>query len=288
MNEEPKAPAPESQEKPQVESLVTPVPKDNGKGSKKGLAIVVIVLALILIGGGSFFFARRRSQAEPTPSPTPTESPTPTPEETGEIPTPTPTKKPTNTPTPKPTPTQTPTPTPTVVIQTMTITSTAGLDGWRASNGGGNTTWYVQIGRNATLTERGFVSFDISAIPAGKTIDQATLRLYQGGVEGTPYTSLGSLIVDHLDYGDSLGNEDLNASAISSNIGTLTSNATIEWKDLLVTNALKADITAGRSRSQYRLRFTTEATGTDAWARFESADNYMGTGNLPQLVVKYH
>ena len=161
-------------------------------------------------------------------------------------------------------------------------------EGDNEGNNGGNNTWYIQIGRNATLTERGFVSFDISSIPSGKVIDEANLRLYQGEVVGTPYSSLGSLILDHLDYGDSLGNEDLNASPVSSNIGTLTSNATVEWKDLIVTNALKADISSGRSRSQYRLRFTTEATGADAWARFESADNYMSTGNRPQLVVKYH
>jgi len=258
-------------------------PSSNGEsGGKKWPYVLIVIILFLLVGGAAYYFGfrNRRGSEEPTPTPTPEAiSPTPTeePKTTGS---PTPTKKPTST----PTPTLTPTPT----SQSMTITSTASLDGWRASNNGGNNTWYIQIGRNATLTERGFVSFDISSIPSGKVIDEANLRLYQGEVVGTPYSSLGSLILDHLDYGDSLGNEDLNASAISSNIGTLTSNATVEWKDLIVTNALKADISSGRSRSQYRLRFTTEATGADAWARFESADNYMSTGNRPQLVVKYH
>ena len=286
MNGEQPAPAPESQEKPQEETLVTPMPKDSGKGSKKGLAIVVIVLALILIGGGSFFFASRRSQAEPTPTPTPTESPTPTPEEEADA-TPTPTTKPTNTPTPKPTPTVTPSPTPTVTSQTLTLSASASLDGWRASNAGGNNTWYIQAGRNNTLIERGFVSFDITSIPAGKIIELATLRLYQTEVVGDPYGSLGSLKLDHLNYGDSLEGSDYDVSSISASFATLTSNGTIEWKDVNVTDRLKDDITNSRSRSQYRLRFTTEATGADAWARFESADNYVATGNLPQLVVKY-
>jgi hypothetical protein len=252
--------------------------------SKKGPIIYAAVLLLLLVGGGAFYFGFKGRSSSEEPSPTPTATETATPEPTGKEESPTPTKKPT--PTPKPTATPTPTPTPT--SQSMTLTATASLDGWRASNGGGNNSWYIQIGRNATLTERGFVSFDISSIPSGKTIDEATLRLYQKEVVGTPYSSLGSLIVDHLDYGDSLGSEDLSAGAITSNIGTLTSNASIEWKDLIVTNALKADISASRSRSQYRLRFTTESTGADAWARFESGDNYMGSGNLPQLVVKYH
>jgi hypothetical protein len=277
---------PEGQTSPAEEQIAVVSEPSNPQPSsgKKGPIIYVAVLLLLLVGGAAFYFGFRGKNKSAEPSPTPTQAiSTPTPTEQPEN-SPTPTKKPTSTPTPKPTATLTPTP----ASQTMTITSTATLDGWRASNNGGNNTWYIQIGRNATLTERGFVSFDISSIPSGKTIDQVTLRLYQGQVEGTPYSSLGSLIVDHLDYGDSLGNEDLNASAISSNIGTLTSNATIEWKDLPVTNALKSDISAGRSRSQYRLRFTTEATGADAWARFESGDNYLATGNLPQLVVKYH
>jgi hypothetical protein len=271
----------QSQEDQPVQDNQSPSPESTP--TKKGPIIYAAVLLLLLIGGGAFYlgFRGRSSSEEPSPTPTAPATSTPTPNEEES---PTPTKKPSAT--PKPTATSTPTPTP--ASQSMTITSTATLDGWRASNGGGNNTWYIQIGRNATLYERGFVSFDISSIPSGKTIDEVTLRLYQKEVEGTPYSSLGSLIVDHLDYGDSLGSEDLSAGAITSNIGTLTSNASIEWKDLIVTNALKADISASRTRSQFRLRFSTEATGADAWARFESGDNYMGTGNLPQLVVKYH
>ena len=283
MNEEQQAPAPpqgqtqQPQQPVQEKRLVTPVPKEGGKGSKKGLVLAIIVLILILAGGGSFFFARSRSQEE-EPTPTPTESPTPTPEEPEETPTPSPTVSPT----PKPTPT------PTVVSKTMTLSASATLDGWRASNGGGNSTLYIQAGRNNTLIERGFVSFDISSIPAGATIESATLRLYQTEVIGDPYGSLGSLKIDHLNYGDSLENADYNASSISASFATLTSNATIEWKDVNVTDRLKDDITNSRSRSQYRLKFATEATGADAWSRFESADNSVGTGNTPQLVVKYH
>ena len=269
MEEEQVNPAPES-----------PEPANQELSSMNKLLLPLFIILLLVIGAGAFFIGSQKARQTPAPSPTPLMSPEASVE-------PSPTGSPTAT--PKATKTPIPTPIPTPVSQTMTITSTATLDGWRASNGGFNTTWYLQIGRNATLTERSFVSFDISSIPSGKTIDEVTLRLYQEEVVGTPYASLGSLIVDHLDYGDSLGSEDLNASAISSNIGTLTSNASIEWKDLIVTNALKADISSGRSRSQYRLRFATEATGVDAWARFESADNYTpATGNLPQLVVKYH
>lgn len=177
--------------------------------------------------------------------------------------------------------------TPTPILRTITIKSQATLDGWRASNGGGNTAWYLQIGRNTTLTTRSYVSFDLGAIPEGVTIQKATLRLYQVEVIGSPYSS-NNLVVDHVNYGDSLTKEDYDLTPLSSNIGTLTSNAVIEWKDIEVTNNLRVDVSSGRTRNQYRLRFAGEAVGPEAWARFESGDNYKGTGNLPQLVVEYH
>jgi len=287
MNEEQQAPAPQTSVQPQQpvqeKKLVTPVPKEGGKGSKKGLVLAIIVLILILVGGGSFFFARSRGQAEPTPTPTPIESPTPTPEEPEETPTPSP--SPTVSPTPKPTPT------PTIASKTMTLSAAASLDGFRSSNGGGNAGLDIRAGRNVNLVTRGFVSFDITGIPAGATIEKATLRLYQAKIIGDPYGVGSSLKVDHLDYGDSLGNEDYSAGSISSSFTTLTANSTLEWKDVDVTDRLKDDIANGRSRSQYRTHFAIENQGGDVtgdFTYFESANNSEGTGNTPQLVVKYH
>jgi len=291
MYEEQQAPAPETQE----EKLETAVSKESPKGGKKGLAIAVIILFLILIGGGSFFFARSRSQAEPSPTPTPTESPTPTPEEEAEeTSTPTPTKKPTNTPSPKPTPTVTASPTPTVVSQTSTLSAAAALDGFQSNNGGGNAGVDIRAGNGSfvgapsyELVTRGFVSFDISSIPSGATIEKATLRLYQKSVSGTPYSGGNKLIADHLDYGGTFENSNYNVSAISSNIGTLTENTNVEWKDLDVTNAFKADRTAGRTRSQFRVRMSSETDG-DGSEDFAYLDSSESASNTPQLVVKYH
>jgi hypothetical protein len=255
--------------------------KDTG-GVNKILAGLVVILLLILVGGAAFFFGSKQNSQNPTPTPTqalnqlqglPTTAPSPTIETTLSA-------------TTSPNPTTKATPTPT--LQTMTLTSSAVLDGWRASNGGGNTTWYIQAGRNATLTERGFVSFDLSELSAENTIKEATLRLYQVETVGIPYTSLGKLMVDHLNYGTSLEASDYAVAAITSNYVTLTNNPTVEWKDAIVTEAVKSDLVEGRTKSQYRLHFETEVTGADAWARFESGDNYLSSGNLPQLVIKYY
>jgi len=282
---------PEGTQEVQVPSSENP-PSANGNGesSPKKWPYVLIVLILVLLAGGAayFFGFKNRNGEEPTPTPTPeaTLAPTLEPETSGS---PTPTKKPTSTPTPKPT--ATPTPTPTPATQTMTLSAASSLDGFQSSNGGGNAGIEIRAGRNVNLITRGFVSFDISGIPTGKTIEEATLRLYQTSVTGNPYGVGSSLKVDHLDYGSSFENADYSASSLSSSFGTLTSNATLEWKDLIVTDRLKADISSGRTRSQYRLHFAIENQGGDVtgdFANFESANNSTGSGNTPQLVVKYH
>jgi len=248
---------------------------------RKWILIGAAVLVALGMSGGAFWYGKKT--ATPAPTPTPTVATTPTPQPSPET-SPTPTKKPTPTATPKPTATPTPTPTPTPVSQTLILGATASLDGWRATNGGSNWDYpYIQAGHNSTLTIRGFVSFDISSIPAGATIDQVTLRLYQKEVVGTPYAS--SLIVDHVNYGTSQSATPYDGSPIGSNIGTLADNASLEWKESGVTSSTKDDITNGRTRSQFGIRFATEVTGADAWARFTSAD---GSGNTPQLVVRYH
>ena len=123
----------------------------------------------------------------------------------------------------------------------------------------------------------------------GKTIEKVTLRMYQRSVSGTPYAGSNSLVVDHIDYSNSLEGADYDKSPIASNIGTLTSNAAVEWKDLDITSRFNNDLTNSRSRSQYRIKFSTETDGdgSEDFVYFDSANSGYNT-NTPQLVVKYH
>lgn len=268
------------------QAQVTPPQSKKPLSHNKKLAIgAAIILVVILVGGGSYYFASREPSEESLfPSPIETLSP-----ENTESSSPSASGSPTSS--PKSTKTPTPTPTPTLApLQTKTIPATLSLDGFRSSNGGGNSGVDIRAGRNVNLVTRGFVSFDLSTLPAGAKIEKATLRLYQYNIAGNPYGVGGSLKVDHLDYGDSLGNEDYSASSLSSSFATLTSNTTLEWKDVDATDRLKNDRENNRSRSQYRLHFAIENIGGDAtgdFTYFESQENTGGTGNLPQLVVNY-
>lgn len=247
------------------------------------LIIIVSIVIILVIAGGYLLWKKNQPTPSATPAPTPIES-GPTPAPTGS-----PSASPKATKSPTPTPTKTPTPTPESL--SITLSSNGQLDGFESSNGGGNKTLDIRAGRNSNLITRGFVSFDIPTSLKGKTIEKATLRLYQGQIIGSPYTAGSSVKVDHLDYGNSLENADYSASSLSSSFGTLTSNAVIEWKDIDITDILKDDLGNNRQRSQYRIHLAIENIGGDVtgdFAYFESEDNSIGTGNRPQLVIKYH
>ncbi|KKQ74434.1 MAG: hypothetical protein US96_C0032G0013 [Candidatus Woesebacteria bacterium GW2011_GWB1_38_5b] len=174
--------------------------------------------------------------------------------------------------------------------QTKTITSTSNLDGFASSNGSGNNTVDIRAGRNTFAVTRGFVSFDLSSLPDKISVESANLRIYQTHMSGDPYSAGGTLKIDHMEFGEVLDGNDYALAPLQTNLATLSPNANIEWKEVDVTQALKEDIKNSRLRSQYRLRFSLETIGGESggdFAYLESGENFVGTSNIPQLVVRY-
>jgi len=253
-------------------------PSPDQKTDWNKILIGISVFGLVLLVSGISFAIGRSNQKEEILTPTPTPLPT--------LPI---------TPSPKPRPeddqpmAETPTPTPKILSKTLS--GDKNLDGFQSSNGGGNLTLDIRAGRNVNLVTRGFVSFDISTLPKTSTITEATLRLYQAKTIGNPYGAGGNLMVDHSNFGDSLENADYGVAALLSSFATLSINAAVEWKEVDVTSRVKDDLGSGRSLSQFRIHFTGENTGGDVTGDFvyiESADNSEGTGNSPELIIKYY
>lgn len=177
-------------------------------------------------------------------------------------------------------------------LNTTTGNSSVNVDGFIGNNSLVATNNYVSPGDVTSPTNeyyRGFFGFDISSIQ-GRTIVSATLRIYQFSADASVYADLGSLIVDHVNFGSSLDASDFpDGTTLTNNIGTISTNTTVEWKTLDVASYVRADLNASRTSSQYRIRFTTntDSDGVQDAAFFESAENTGGTGNAPQLVVSY-
>jgi DNA-binding beta-propeller fold protein YncE len=137
-------------------------------------------------------------------------------------------------------------------------------------------------------------SFDIADIPASATIASAILRLYQCEVQGLPYTSLGNVIVDQMNYGDVFDpfGSAYSGGAVALNIGTLSTTASLGYRSLSVTARVQSDLSASRERSQYRLLFSTQDfdfDGNDDFVQFTDAEDSLCAGTTtnkpPQLAV---
>lgn len=263
---------------------------DEKDGKGKIIAAVLGSLAiLILVATGSYYAGTK------TTGDSKALSPTPQPNQLGLATQSTPTQSALQIPTVALSPTLAPsaflTPTQAPLTKTKTLSPISELDGFRSSNKGGNNEIDIRTGRNINLVSRGFASFDLKDMPKNATIQEAILRLYQAKIVGSPYSEGGKLKVDHLTYGDTLDSKDYAMAALTSGFVTLSTNAKVEWKEADVTARLKDDIANARSLSQFRIHFETENVGGNAtgdFAYFESVDNSEGTGNIPQLVIKYY
>jgi hypothetical protein len=181
---------------------------------------------------------------------------------------------------------------------TVTLYGQAALDGFRANNGGGNTSADIRIGNgnmvgspSYELVIRGFMSFDLSGIPASADVKSIDLRFFQAQVTGNPYGKLGNLLLKHVDYGPSLENADYNTPELAAAILSPHTSAG-QWYQITAMTIgqwIEQDLAAGRTRFQARLQFATETDGDGIQdtISMESGDNALGTGNLPVLAITF-
>jgi DNA-binding beta-propeller fold protein YncE len=186
-----------------------------------------------------------------------------------------------------------------VDVTPIVIGSTATHDGYVLDDGisvntdpagGGPKTGDLEDFLATPLVARQFYSFELTGIPSTISVLSATLRLYQANVEGSPYGAgnLGSIIVDHVNYGSSLDIADYNAIPLTQNIGTLSTDASQAYKTLNVATSAANDILTSRLRSQYRLRFSNEniINTQDDYVQFTDAEDSCCAANRPpQLVI---
>jgi hypothetical protein len=128
----------------------------------------------------------------------------------------------------------------------------------------GSTTTCIGDSSNSNSTYRGFVTFDLSALPAQtEGFSTAQLGMSVDNMRGSPFADLGSLVVEHVSFG-SISLDAFNSAALSSAI-SLSSSATLgvgAQLDFDVLSPATADLPS-LGRSQFRFRFTT-ATNSDA------------------------
>lgn len=271
-----------------------------------GSILSVIAIIAILVGAKMYFDHSLTPAA--TPIVTPLMSPTPLPQLEGTedliqsprtssasgspltSPRPTATAKAAIKPTATPAVTSAPvvpaSPTPSPIVKTLN--KAAGQEGNVTDTGYVSAQGYIDVGRTTGFIYRGFVGFDLTDIPSTATISKATLRLYQRSVYGSPYSALGTIQVDHLDYGTTLTGDSFSGGTLyQASFGTIGSSQLAEWKTLDVTAQVKKDRGLHNS-SQFRLHFSTEAKGGSNPGDVVSFSASNNGSEQPQLVVEYY
>lgn len=185
--------------------------------------------------------------------------------------------------------------------ETLTLGSVPELDGYVSndfvglgtpvvtdSTGRTGSDGFCRLGSPPTCAEtRAFFVFDRTLLPAGAVVRSATLRVYQESVAGDPYGSLGDLVVDHVDVGSALDEDDFAEPGLEPNVGAISASSVLEVKTLDVTDSVTADVVADRTETGFRLRFRRGADGSRATATLTTAEDPNDTGNPPVLVIVY-
>jgi hypothetical protein len=180
--------------------------------------------------------------------------------------------------------------------QTLRLTSEDRLDGYLLNDGSGSTDQQILVGNGriedsvGELIARGFMSFNLSGLPAGATIQSIELRFYQQEVRGDPYSKLGNLALERVDYGSNLDPGDFATPALDSGtIGQQTApGAWYVISDPTLVTWLETELGAGRSRLQLRLRFSQETDGDGEEDYISITGGGLLSGqNAPQLTIVY-
>lgn len=175
----------------------------------------------------------------------------------------------------------------TTLPKTLIIKSES-LDGYVSSTDTVNLTQDILVGNTETEINRGVVSFSLDAIPQGVQIEKALLRLYQIKVVGSPFGNFGQIQFDHIDLGSNLEALDYDSASLQASFVSLPQSTVAGWKEINVSEQVKADIQMVKTQSQFRIHFANEKLlAKPNSVSFESSENWNHSGDTPQLVVSY-
>jgi hypothetical protein len=135
----------------------------------------------------------------------------------------------------------------------------------------------------------GLFSFDLGQIPAGAQIVSASMQLTSTSTTGNPASMMGgTMVIDHLSYGDSFPSELNDITVIhQSGVALWDDVTTVGPRAFNVTSQVQNDQTAGRTRSQFRMRglVSTNADSSIDLVTFSGGEDL--NGNEPILTIAF-
>ncbi len=140
-----------------------------------------------------------------------------------------------------------------VKITTIDVYSVIGEEGHVSRNGKIGPT--PEVGDNTSGDSfQAFMSFDISMIPAGSTIVDASLDISQYLESGSPFGALGGLGIFHQQYGK-LDKQDYISTFTGTALFITYSPPYFSLSSNVMTKSIQDQVDAGSSRFQIRIQF---------------------------------
>jgi hypothetical protein len=167
---------------------------------------------------------------------------------------------------------------------TVSIPATLTVGDGTGSFDGSVSTTVLRIGDTTTNTAwRTFVTFPLASLPQGSDIVKwtaASLYARQASLEGTPYADLGSITAGSLAMTsiDVIAHTSVVTNVVGFSLSTATGNSAGD-RTANVMPAVTADHVAARTRSTFRLEFTT--------AQDTESDNDVAIFENPRLDLRF-
>jgi hypothetical protein len=150
------------------------------------------------------------------------------------------------------------------------------------------------IGDSATnVAHRALLRFSTAAIPAGAVLESAVLRVHQSSVVGSPYATLGEVVLQHVSLdrgaGPGLDAGDFASPPVSDGFAMLSRETTIGYHSIDLVVGVSNDLRAGRTTSDLRIHHVagTDGDSTADRSSWNNGTDALGNGNVPHLVVTY-
>ncbi len=133
-----------------------------------------------------------------------------------------------------------------------------------------------------------YFSFDLTGVPAGRTVQSATLSLFNRAIQGDPKGMAVLIRIDHVNYGDVFPVATLGGVGLDFNFATINDIDVLGRKDIDVTTQVQSDLGSNRGRSQYRLRgaIASNLDNIADIALLTDGEDSQGSGELPMLIIE--
>ena len=183
------------------------------------------------------------------------------------------------------------------VVTTIQIVSTPELDGVVFGDNNGDTSrsdLQCAVGDGPFVTGAGssvfvsYYSFDLTQIPAGATVQSATLSLFNRQIQGNPEAAMALVRVDHVNFGTLFPQVRLGATGLDFAFAQIDDLNVTGRKNLDATTQVLDDIADGRPRSQFRLRGAIASNNDNAAdvMLLTDGEDSQGSGELPLLILQ--